>query len=306
MNSPQTTLNLTRSHAEWLLSAWLGAPVHCTGISPLHGGMINTVLRLDFDHPPNSAVVKLAMPGGSGFEAEARALEHLRAVTCFPSPAVYRCDDSASFLPYAFLLLEMMPGFCMAGLDLTQGEYDRIDRQLAEVLLELHSHTRTGFGTVDDVPGSARWVEVFLPVLIEVRAEPEIGQRLAPDVLADIDRAIALAAEELADSGAPTLIHGDLWSGNLLVEPSGDGWRLTGIIDPALQYADVEMELAYLEVFDTRREAFFEAYTAQRPLRPGYARRRLFYWLFTALIHVWLFGDPHYCNFAIKTARQII
>jgi len=49
-----------------------------------------------------------------------------------------------------------------------------------------------------------------------------------------------------------------------------------------------------LEVFGTVTGAFFERYASVRPLREGYPVRRLYYWLNTLLLHVWLFGDAHY------------
>jgi fructosamine-3-kinase len=104
------------------------------------------------------------------------------------------------------------------------------------------------------------------------------------------------------------LIHGDIWSGNLIIAPAPaqqGGWRLNGVVDPGIQFADVEYELAYLEVFDTRRQAFFETYLSRASLRPGYEYRRLFYWLNTALIHVGYFGDSHYCDFTAQTAAAI-
>jgi fructosamine-3-kinase len=96
-----------------------------------------------------------------------------------------------------------------------------------------------------------------------------------------------------------------VWDGNLMVRRENGRWRLTGLLDPDLQFADVEFELAYLEVFDTPREAFFAAYAAHQTLRPGYERRRLFYWLHTALVHVALFGDEFFCRFTARTADSI-
>ena len=78
-----------------------------------------------------------------------------------------------------------------------------------------------------------------------------------------------------------------------------------GLLDPNLQFADVEFELAYLEVFDVPRKAFFAAYANHHALRPGYEQRRLFYWLHTALVHVALFGDEFFCHFTTRTAKRI-
>ncbi len=81
---------LTRNQAEELLSGWLGTiPLHRD--RPDGGGMINTVLRLQFDHEPHSAVIKLNVPGtffGTGGDPPAMRER-------FPCPEVYGVDDSA-------------------------------------------------------------------------------------------------------------------------------------------------------------------------------------------------------------------
>jgi fructosamine-3-kinase len=211
-------------------------------------------------------------------------------------------------LPFAYLLLECLPGenlsrVVKAGL-VNPPDVADLDRQLARLLLELHSHTRSTFGKLDE-PGVPRWADLFVPRLYEVRARPEISRRLSQAVLADVDYAIARAGDVLADQGAPTLVHADIWAGNIIVQQNGAGWQITGIVDPGAEYADVELELAYLESFNHSRPAFMHVYTQQHPLRPGYKVRRMIYWLLTYLIHVWLFGEEQYLELAAKLAAEL-
>ena len=301
----QPDLELTTAHAERLLEAWLSGPVVCSGILPLEGGLVNSVFRLDFDRPPHRAVVKLHGSEGDTFAAEARALEYLHAATACPVPGVYLHDSSARLIPHAFLLIEHIPGVCLKGLDLDPTERADIDVQLANVLGELHDHTGARWGGLDAREGSGTWADHFAGRLVDARAHPSVAERLAPDVLAQVDRAIDLARPALRDSGTPTLVHGDVWDGNLVVRCVDGRWRLTGLLDPDLQFADVEFELAYLEVFDDSREAFFAAYADHHALRPGYEQRRLFYWLHTALVHTALFGGEFFCRFTARTAEMI-
>ena len=84
----------------------------------------------------------------------------------------------------------------------------------------------------------------------------------------------------------PALLHGDLWSGNILV---ADG-RLAALIDPACYHGDSEVDLAMLTLFDTPGPTFWEAYG---PVEPGWEDRRTFYQLFPALLHMRLFGDTY-------------
>ena len=60
---------------------------------------------------------------------------------------------------------------------------------------------------------------------------------------------------------APVLLHGDLWTGNILVA----GGRLAALIDPACYYGDAEVDLAMLTLFDAPDPAFWEAYGAPAP-----------------------------------------
>jgi fructosamine-3-kinase len=92
--------------------------------------------------------------------------------------------------------------------------------------------------------------------------------------------------ELLPNAPRPSLLHGDLWSGNILV---GEG-RLGALIDPACYYGHAEVDLAMLTLFDTPDESFRAAYG---PLDPGWEARRPLYQLFPALLHMRLFGDTY-------------
>jgi fructosamine-3-kinase len=84
----------------------------------------------------------------------------------------------------------------------------------------------------------------------------------------------------------PAFLHGDLWSGNILV---ADG-RLAALVDPACYGGDAEVDLAMLTLFDSPPDAFWEAYGA---LEPGWEERRPLYQLFPALVHLRLFGATY-------------
>src|SRR5690606_34952286 len=96
------------------------------------------------------------------------------------------------------------------------------------------------------------------------------------------------------------LVHGDAWATNVLAL---DG-RVTGFIDPAIYYADPEVELAYIELFGTFGAAFFEAYSEARPISAGYAEvRRDVYQLYPLLVHVALFGGSYVRGVEERVAR---
>lgn len=81
-------------------------------------------------------------------------------------------------------------------------------------------------------------------------------------------------------------LHGDLWTGNMLVAHG----RLVALIDPACYYGDPEVDLAMLTLFATPPAEFWDAYGR---LEAGWEERRQIYQLFPALVHLRLFGASY-------------
>jgi len=87
----------------------------------------------------------------------------------------------------------------------------------------------------------------------------------------------------------PSLIHGDLWSGNILFNMSG-----ATLIDPAIYFADSEMELAFIFMFDTFGKTFFETYTQTHPLSHDFHDVKLpLYQIYPYLLHAALYGKSY-------------
>lgn len=101
---------------------------------------------------------------------------------------------------------------------------------------------------------------------------------------------VQAAAPRLVDllppAPAPSLLHGDLWTGNILVR----GGRLAAFIDPACYHGHNEVDLAMLTLFDPPSPAFWDAYG---PAEAGWEERRAAYQLFPALVHLRLFGATY-------------
>jgi fructosamine-3-kinase len=102
-----------------------------------------------------------------------------------------------------------------------------------------------------------------------------------------VDRLARRLPDLLPASPPPALLHGDLWTGNILVR---DG-AVVGFIDPACYHGDAEVDLAMLELFCNPPEIFREAYG---PLAPGWRERLPLYQLFPALVHVRLWGAGYH------------
>lgn len=102
-----------------------------------------------------------------------------------------------------------------------------------------------------------------------------------------VDRLARRLPDLLPASPPAALLHGDLWTGNILVR---DG-AVVGFIDPACYHGDAEVDLAMLELFSSPPEAFREAYG---PLEPGWRERLPLYQLFPALVHIRLWGAGYH------------
>ena len=87
----------------------------------------------------------------------------------------------------------------------------------------------------------------------------------------------------------PSLLHGDLWSGNILFNRHG-----ATLIDPAISFGDKEMELAFIMMFDTFGETFFDNYTEIHPLSDDFYDVKVpLYQIYPTLVHVALYGSSY-------------
>jgi fructosamine-3-kinase len=101
----------------------------------------------------------------------------------------------------------------------------------------------------------------------------------------------AVRIQEFLDSEpvVPSLVHGDLWNGNVLCGEDGRVW----LIDPATYYGDAEVDLAMTEMFGGFPAQFYAAYRASRPESSNWPIKKGIYNLYHYLNHLNLFGDAY-------------
>jgi len=87
----------------------------------------------------------------------------------------------------------------------------------------------------------------------------------------------------------PSLLHGDLWSGNAAMTTQGKAI----IYDPACYYGDRETDIAMTELFGGFSSHFYQAYNKAYPLDSGYSTRKTLYNLYHILNHLNLFGSSY-------------
>lgn len=267
------------------LSARLETALSCTPtrLHPLHGGMVGQVFRADL---PDGRVVVAKTSGPDGtLDVEGYMLRYLAQHTSLPVPEVLHSEPSLLLLTF----VEGSSHFSKA-----------VERHAAELLAALHAITAPAFSLERDTligplrqpnPWSKSWVAFFRDHRLHsmARLAADSGQ-LPASVLARIERLAGRLDGLLEEPEQPSLIHGDIWATNVLA--SAD--RVTAFLDPALYYAHPEMELAYITLFNTFGQAFFERYHALRPIEPGFFEaRRDIYNLYPLLVHVRLFGGGY-------------
>ncbi len=99
----------------------------------------------------------------------------------------------------------------------------------------------------------------------------------------------------------PSLLHGDLWSGNFLVDKQGRAV----LIDPAVYYGHREAELAMCQLFGGFSRAFYDSYQEAWPLQTGSRERIEIYQLYHLLNHLNLFGTGYLAG-SLDQLRRIL
>ncbi|WP_207589317.1 fructosamine kinase family protein [Halomontanus rarus] len=256
-----------------------------TALTRLEGGMIGSVVRADL--ADGRAVV--AKVGETPLEVEAHMLGYLSARSALPVPEVYHASDD-------LLLLEYVDG------DTAHDGAVAVDA--ADHLAALHDRSARGFGFERDTltgpvrqpnPWTESWVEFYRDHRLRHVARVANEDGALPDELGRRLEAVAAdladdAQELLAEPDAPGLIHGDVWTTNVL---SSDG-EVRAFLDPATYYANPEIELAYVDWTATFGEAFFDRYDERRGIADGFfERRRYVYRLYPLVVHVLCFGGRY-------------
>lgn len=214
---------------------------------------------------------------------EAYMLEELARLSTLPVPRIHFAD--ADLLVMDFIENDGGP--------ITP----QIERHAAELIAGLHAVPREAFGYERDTligplpqPNSRheRWIPFFREERLLFMASEAMREAALPSAMyARIERLAERLDDYLIEPAHPSLLHGDLWTGNVLVR----GGRIAGFVDPAIYHGHPEIELAFTTMFGTFGASFFEAYEANLPLEPGFHEIRSdLYQLYPTLVHVRLFG----------------
>jgi fructosamine-3-kinase len=217
--------------------------------------------------------------------SEAQMLEYLNEYSNLPVPNIIKKLDN-------FLITEYIKN---NGVGKEEAELDAAVK--FATLHRIHddqcgfvTNTTIGIYEQSNIQNSS-WIEFFkreriMDFVNQMLIEEKIGDELYDRVVTfcdDFDKF-------LIEPEKPSLLHGDIWSGNILIN---DG-EVSGVIDPAIYYGHHEMDLAFIMMFQTFSDGFFERYRDLYPIADGFIEERAdIYNLFPYLVHARAFGQSY-------------
>jgi protein-ribulosamine 3-kinase len=169
---------------------------------------------------------------------------------------------------------------------------------LGSQLASLHRKTSDAFGLDhDNYIGSLKqintrksnWIDFFIENRLEVQLRFAIDEEKLDNNMVQKFNSLYKKLKGILPEEIPALLHGDLWSGNLITNANGDPC----LIDPAVYYGHREAEIAFTKLFGGFQDAFYDSYNSAFPLHHDFAYRMDIYNLYPLLVHVNLFGGGY-------------
>ncbi len=266
------------------ISQTTGAPFMVRERHALGGGCINSAYRIGDGQ--QSYFVKLnGADRLAMFEAELDGLNELATAGAVRVPQSLATGIAEG---QAFIVMEALE---LGG----SGSQAQLGRELSAQ----HQHRVEYFGWFrDNTIGSTHqpnrqhreWVEFWREQRLGAQLEMAKNNGASHRLLDDGERLLA-DLPGLFDTyrPAPSLLHGDLWSGNYAFARGGE----PVIFDPAVYYGDRETDIAMTELFGGFRGDFYDAYVEAWPLDSGYKVRKTLYNLYHIINHFNMFGGGY-------------
>jgi protein-ribulosamine 3-kinase len=260
-----------------------GRPFRIQRQHAVGGGCINRAVVIG--DGARAYFVKLNTADRSGmFEAESDGLSALRAGAAMrvPEPICTGIAGAQSFLAIEYLDLSGR----LKGAE--------VGRRLAR----LHRCGSPYFGwhrdnTIGSTPQrndqTSDWVDFWRRHRLGFQLELAARNGYDRSLSSSGERLMAVLDALIGHRPAASLLHGDLWGGNIGATREGE----PVIFDPAVYYGDRETDLAMTELFGGFGSDFYAAYGEEWPLPPEYATRKILYNLYHVLNHLNLFGGGY-------------
>lgn len=267
------------------ISQVTGKPFKISDRRSVSGGCINQGYQLIDDN--QSYFIKINQASRlEMFIAEALGLKQMLETKTIrvPQPIFHGTEGSSSYLVLEWL------DFARGG---DNQAWEKMGRKLAN-MHQVQGVNQFGWEQNNTI-GSTPQINTWTPNWADFFAEHRIGYQLKlarrrGGNFPDSELVIAKVREFLQDRHPqPSLVHGDLWSGNVAILESGE----PVILDPAIYYGDREVDIAMTELFGGFPGAFYRGYEEVWSLDPGYQKRKPLYNLYHILNHFNLFGGGY-------------
>ena len=255
-------------------------------VSQLGGGSINSVFLVELEKTKIVIKINDSLKFLGMFENEKKGLLKLNASGVQTPQVIFeRSKDNL-----AFLALEYIPNGNFGNWEL-----------FGEKLAVLHMNKNEFFGLdYDNYIGSLRqinkkentWKGFYSNQRLLHLTKFAFDEELLSKTDSKKMEKICLKLDTYIPFTEPSLIHGDLWSGNLIFDQQGK----PVFIDPAIYYGHPEMDWAMLSLFGSYPEAAMKSYSNIIPLENSYFEREKIYQLYPLLVHLVLFGKSYYRN----------
>ncbi|MBI5713466.1 MAG: fructosamine kinase family protein [Chloroflexi bacterium] len=262
----------------------------------LGGGCINNAARLETENGSLFLKTNEHCPLDM-FEREAEGLNALRPSPPTPLPAKTSLAgrEASPRVPQVFcvganfILLEYIDAGARKN-----NFWETLGEQLAQ--LHLRASPRFGFdhdNYIGSTPQINAWENDGYKFFVEHRLlyQADLARKNHLFDSPNLQSLISILKKlpSLIPPQPASLLHGDLWSGNIHNDESGN----PVLIDPAAHYGWAEAELAMMNLFGSTPQSFFRAYESARPLHSGYKERFDLYNLYHLLNHANLFGGSY-------------
>lgn len=284
---------LSYNSLESAIESIFGNEVHIVKESYVGGGDINNAFCLSLSNGERLFLKSNSIANRSFFDTEEEGIQAIRSTGVIDTPDLL-CKGIDKERNISFLIMDMIESAKPV-----KDYWEIFGSELAQMHL---SDTKglvldSVYGFKDDnYIGASKQInrpkESWIAFFRECRLEPQfkMAERYFDDGF--IRNAISLMDKLdkiLIEPVTPSLLHGDLWSGNIMTGSKGKAM----LIDPAVYVGHAEADLAMTELFGSLPGAFYKAYEEVNPLQPGYKDRRDLYNLYHLLNHLNLFGSSY-------------
>jgi len=255
-------------------------------IEQVHGGDIHTAWQIEFSN--KKLFLKKNVRNKKFLEFEKYCLQNLRKYINQENLVIPKVIAYKNIKNTEILLTEWidMQNFAQKKLGKGLGE---MHLKSAESNPKMFGYAVEGFiGTTDQKKGwEDNWIDCFLNLRIMPQLSILKNNFLENETVNKLKEKIK--SELLNHKAISTLVHGDLWSGNVGMDKSGKGV----IFDPASWWADNEVDIAMTKLFGGFSKEFYEEYHKIFPIKIGFEKRIIIYNFYHILNHANMFGGGY-------------